>query len=229
MENLYIIQPVKFLSNTAWDSWAGYIVFKHYESEMTPTHTNGTRTTAGTCNLSGLSNGDTTLSLTQTDTEIFNVGDVFTVAGVYDVNPETKVALPTLKQFTVATQYTGTGSAADCTITWPIYKDGAKQNAYSADWTETSAATVVDLAGSSGTASTSYINSLAYHKDAFTFVTADLEVPQGVDFAYRANMDNISMRLVRDFDIINDKFPCRIDVLFGYKCIRPEWAVRVCS
>jgi hypothetical protein len=203
--------------------------FKHYESEMTPVHTNGSRTTAGTCNLSGLSNGDTTLSLTQTNAEVFNVGDVITVAGVYDVNPETKVALPTLKQFTVATAYTGTGSAADCTITWPIYKDGAKQNAYCADWTEASAATVVDLAGSSGTASTAYTNSLAYHKDAFTVVFADLEMPKGVDFAYRANMDNISMRLVRQYDIVNDKFPCRIDVLFGQKCIRPEWACRISS
>ena len=44
--------------------------------------------------------------------------------------------------------------------------------------------------------------------------------------ASRKNMDGISMRIVRDYDINNDKFPCRIDVLYGYKLIRPELAVR---
>lgn len=203
--------------------------FKHYESELTPVHTNGSRTTAGTCDLSAVTNGTTTLSITGTSTEVYAVGDVITVAGVYEVNPETKVSTGELKQFSVATAYTATGSSADMTITWPLYKDGAKQNAYSADWTDTTAATVVDLAGSSGTASTAYTNSLAYHKDAFTFVSADIEQPKGVDFAYRAVADGISLSLVRDFDITNRTFPCRIDILFGYKCLRPEWAARICS
>ncbi|KKL64310.1 hypothetical protein LCGC14_2166290, partial [marine sediment metagenome] len=35
------------------------------------------------------------------------------------------------------------------------------------------------------------------------------------------------LRIVRKYDILNDKFPCRMDVLFGYKTIRPEWACRV--
>jgi len=203
---------------------------KMQESEMTPVHTNGSRDTAGTADLSAVANGDTTIALVTTDSETFAVGDVLTLAGVYAVNPETKTAYPHLQQFSVTEAATSSGSAiAALAITPTIYKSGAKQNVYCADWAEATAATVVDLAGSSGSASTAYTNSLAYHKDAFTFVSADLEMPQGVDFAAREVYDGISLRTVRQFDIVNDKFPCRIDVLFGQKTIRPEWAIRMCS
>jgi hypothetical protein len=68
---------------------------------------------------------------------------------------------------------------------------------------------------------------MLYHKNAFTFATADLVMPQGVDFAAREVMDGISIRVVRAYDINNDAFPCRLDVLYGYKTLRPEMAVRV--
>lgn len=201
-----------------------------YESEMTPVHTNGTRTTAGTCDLSAVDNGDTTIALVATTGEIFEPGDILTLAGVYAVNPETKTVYPHLQQFTVTAQATAADSAiAALAIEPTLYKSGAKQNVYCADWTASTAATVVDLAGSSGTASTAYTNSLIYHKDAFTAVFADLYIPQGEKGFAREVFDGISMRLWRDKDITNDKFPMRIDVLYGYKCIRPEWAVRMCS
>ncbi|MGD0656405.1 MAG: P22 phage major capsid protein family protein, partial [Thermoguttaceae bacterium] len=79
----------------------------------------------------------------------------------------------------------------------------------------------------SGTANTSYPMSFAYHQDAFTLATADLELPQGVDFAARETYDGISMRIVRAFDITNDQFPCRIDVLGGWATLRPELACRI--
>ncbi len=69
--------------------------------------------------------------------------------------------------------------------------------------------------------------SMAYHKDAFAFATADLVKPNGVDFCARQVMDGISMRIVRDYDISNDALPCRLDVLYGYKAIRPEIATRI--
>lgn len=203
------------------------------ESEMAPRHTNGTRTTAGTCDLSGVANEDTHLSLTQTVSETFKEGDVITVAGVYRVNPETKVSTGILQQFVIQEDTTATGAAQDFEILPAIYKSGAKQNMYCADWTSTSSATVVDEAtaadSTTGNASTTYTNSLVYHKEAFTFVSADLEMPKGVDFAYRSVYDGISLRLVRQYDITNDKFPCRIDVLFGMKAVRPQWAVRMLS
>ena len=225
-----LYSPVSELSQQYLDGVVGRVGgFNHLQSELTPMHTNGTRTTAGTCDLSAVTNGTTTLSVTATNTEVYEVGDVITIAGVYEVEPETKIPLNRLKQFTVAEKYTGTGSAANMTITWPLYKTGAKQNAYCADWTAATAATVVDLAGSSGTASASYRQNLAYHKDAFVFATADLEQPKGVDMAARAVMDGISMSLVRDFNIVNRNFPLRIDVLYATKCVMPYWACRVSS
>jgi hypothetical protein len=79
----------------------------------------------------------------------------------------------------------------------------------------------------SGSANSSYPQNLAHHQDAFTFATADLQVPSGVDFAAREIYDGISMRIIRDYDINNDQFPCRIDVLGGFAALRPEFACRI--
>jgi len=202
--------------------------FDFYESEMVPSHTNGTRTTAGTCDLTGISNGDTTIALVATTGETFTAGDILTIAGVYAVNPETKAPYAHLQQFVVRTAATAASSAIAALEIYPtIYKSGARQNVYNSAWTTTNAATVVDVLGSTGKASSIYPQHLAYHKDAFTLVTADLELPQGVDFAAREVYDGISLRVVRNYDITNDKFPCRIDVLFGHKTLRAGWACRI--
>jgi hypothetical protein len=99
---------------------------------------------------------------------------------------------------------------------------GATQNV-SASPTDTGAVTKI------GTASGVYKPSLVFHPEAFTFATADLVMPQGVDFAAREVQDGISMRIVRQYDINNDRFPTRLDVLYGYKTIRPQLACRLLS
>ena len=68
---------------------------------------------------------------------------------------------------------------------------------------------------------------MLYQEGAFAFATADLQMPQGVDFARREVLDGVSMRIVRQYSISDDTFPCRIDVLYGYKTIRPQLASRV--
>jgi len=78
-----------------------------------------------------------------------------------------------------------------------------------------------------GAASSQYAQNLIYHKDAITFATADLLLPQGVDMASRQVHNGISLRVVRQYDINNDRLPCRIDVLYGYSTIRPQMAVRM--
>jgi hypothetical protein len=80
-----------------------------------------------------------------------------------------------------------------------------------------SKAVLFETVGGSGTTSTAYLQGLAYHKDFFTMVTADLDVPNGTD----------SLRFVRNYDITNDKWPARFDVLLGQKVIRPGWACRL--
>ena len=78
-----------------------------------------------------------------------------------------------------------------------------------------------------GAASGQYSQNLAYHRDAIAFATADLLLPGGVDMASRAVHNGISLRVVRQYDINNDRMPCRVDVLYGYSAIRPQMAARI--
>jgi hypothetical protein len=151
---------------------------------------------------------------------VLKQGDVFTIAGVFRVHPETKASTGVLQQFVATADKSadGTGNAT-LAISPAIVTSGATQNV-SGSPADNAAITVV------GTASTAHGISLGYHKDAFAFATADLVMPKGVDFSAREVFDGISMRIIRQYDINNDKFPCRLDVLYGYKTIRPQLAVR---
>jgi hypothetical protein len=85
--------------------------------------------------------------------------------------------------------------------------------------------TVVKLGGG---ASALYDQSLVFHPEAFTFVSADLiDVSKFGTWGARQVMDGISMRIARQYDIVNDAIPCRIDVLYGYKTLRPQLACRI--
>lgn len=206
--------------------------FKWLESEVIPSLTNGTRDDStpvvNTTEGQGITSGTATIAVTGEDASVtIKKGEVFTVAGVFAVNPETKAAYAHLQQFVVTADATADGSGnVTLSVSPTPITSGAKQTV-SIPSAGSGKAVVHVAAGGSGAASTAYPQFLAYHKDAFTFVTADLEMPKGVDFAARETYDGISLRVVRQYDINNDKFPCRIDVLYGYKAIRPEWACRV--
>ena len=182
--------------------------------------TTGTRAATGaTTGAAVTSEGATTLTLTVGSGETIVAGDVFTIADCYAVNPQTRESTGSLFQF-VALSSSTTTTTATVTVA-PIY---SAANAL---------ATVNALPGNSkavvfvGAASSQYAQNLVYHKDAITFATADLLLPQGVDMAARAVHNGISLRVVRQYDINNDRMPCRIDVLYGYSTIRPQMAVRM--
>ena len=103
-------------------------------------------------------------------------GDTFTVGGVFRVHPETKVDTGNLQQF-VVTADTST-SAVLVNISPELIATGARQNV-------TNAAATGQALTKIGGASAAYDISLGYAHDAFTFVTADLRMPRGVDFAAR--------------------------------------------
>lgn len=204
--------------------------FDFYESEIIPTHTQGTYddSDTGIVNTStGITSGTATIAITScTSGGTMTAGQVFTVADVYAVNPETKAAYAHLQQFVVTTAATASTTNITPAVAPTPITSGAKQNV-SLVSAGASKAVLTETAGGSGTLSTAYPQHMAFHRDAFTLVTADLELPRGADMAYREVYDGISMRLWRDGDITNDKFPCRLDVLFGWKAIRPEWACRL--
>jgi hypothetical protein len=189
--------------------------FDFMENTLWPSHARSAANGAYLVN--GASQAGATLTV-DTGANAPAAGDVFTIAGVFRVHPETKQSTGILQQFVV-----GTGA----TITsWPIspaiVTSGALQNVSGAP-ADNAAITVA------GTASTNHGISMAYHKSAFAFATADMVMPRGVDFAAREVFDGVSMRIVRQYDINNDKFPCRLDVLYGYKSLRPQLACRLAN
>lgn len=165
--------------------------------------------------------GSTSLAISFTgSSKTWNVGDVLTVAGVYAVNPQTRETTGSLQQFVVTAAASGS-STATLSVSPAMYT--ADQALATIDAFPAASAVVTML----GSAATAYPQNLVYHKDAITFATADLLMPQGVDMASRAVHNGISMRVVRQYDINNDRMPCRIDVLYGFSVIRPQMAVRL--
>ena len=193
-------------------------------SQSVKVHTTGSR--AGTILVNGAvsTQGQSTISIDGLTgaTDTVTVGDVFTIANVFAVNPQTRESTGSLQQFVVTAAQTGVSNAlANMAISPPIYTSTsalATVNSFPAD---NAAVTFV------GTASTAYPQNMIYHKDAITFATADLVLPTGVDMAARAVHNGISLRIIRDYDINNDRMPCRIDVLYGFSTIRPQMACRL--
>ena len=189
-------------------------------SQSIKQHTTGTRAATGTVTAAAVTaEGSATLTLTVGSSETITVGDVFTIADCYAVNPQTRESTGSLFQF-VALASSTTSTTATVTVA-PMYSAAH------------ALATMLTLPGNNkavvfvGAASTQYPQNLVYHKDAITFATADLLLPQGVDMAARAVHNGISLRVVRQYDINNDRMPCRIDVLYGYSTIRPQMACRI--
>lgn len=193
--------------------------FDLYENTLLVPHTTGTAAkTTGYLTNAGTAQTGATL-VVDTGTTSFLKGDVITIAGVFRVHPETKATTSELQQF-VVTANSGT-SATSLAISPAIVASGARQNV--SNGAADNQAIVKVGAGANETT----IESLAFHKNAFTFATADLVLPEGVHFAAREVMDGISMRIIRDYSISDDTFPCRIDVLYGYKTLRAQLAARV--
>ena len=148
-------------------------------------------------------------------------GTVFTVAGVFAINPQSRQSTGSLMQFVVTADTVVTTSG-----TLPIYPAYIPSGQF-ATCTGTPGSTAAIVVLSGAVAAGPYAQSLAYHQDAFTLATADLLLPGGVDMAERDNFDGISMRMIRAYDISSDSFPTRFDVLYGWKTIYPELAVRI--
>jgi hypothetical protein len=194
-------------------------------SQSIKQHTTGTRSTSDTILVNGTitTEGQSTISIDGgTGSATVTVGDVFTVAGVYAVNPQTRESTGSLQQFTVTAANTASGGAwTNIAVSPAMYTPANALATISAFPQDGAAITFV------GAASTQYAQNLVYHKDAITFATADLLLPQGVDMASRQVHNGISLRVVRQYDINNDRLPCRIDVLYGYSAVRPQMAARI--
>ncbi len=193
--------------------------FDFYENTHFTTHTPGSEVAASssTMTVNGSNQTGSAITVTNASSKTLKQGDIIAFAGTYKVHPETKVTMTVLQQFTVTADVAT--SATSIPISPAIVITGATQNV-------SAAPTTAQVIQKVGTASTAYGLSMGYHKDAFAIAFADLVLPKGLDFSAREVFDGISMRIVRQYDINNDKFPARLDVFYGYKTIRPQLAAR---
>jgi hypothetical protein len=199
--------------------------FDFMENTLWPSHSRGAATGAYTTStlvgvLPLVATPATSITVA-TGTGAAVKGDIFTIANVFRVHPETKQSTGILQQFAVAADYAG--GAGAISITPAIVLSGPYQNVVIPTTSATAALSF------SGVISTNYGLSMAYQKGAFAFASADMVMPRGVDFAAREAFDGVSMRIVRQYDINSDKFPCRLDVLYGFKTIRPQLACRLAN
>jgi len=221
-----LFNPTDVISRQFKNGMMGEGVLGYDEINMSQSikvHTYGTRAATGaTVTTTVSTQGQATLAITGTGSQVINRGDTFTIAGVYAVNPQTRESTGALQQFVCTAANTASGgSYTSVAISPPIYT-ASHALATVDSFPVATAAIVFD-----GVASTSAPQNLIYQKDAFSFATADLLLPQGVDMASRQVHNGISMRIVRDYDINNDRMPCRIDVLYGYAAIRAAAATRL--
>lgn len=195
--------------------------FDFIENTLWPSHTSGSENGASpTFAVNGAGQTGSAVTVANGSSKTLKKGDIVTFAGCYAVHPESKAVTAALQQFVVTADVATSGTSIP--ISPAIITSGATQTV-SASPTDGGAVTKV------GGANASYGISMAYQKNAFAFATADLIMPKGVDFAAREVVDGISMRIVRQYDITNDKFPCRIDVLYGFKTVRPQLACRLAN
>jgi len=155
-----------------------------------------------------------------------NVGDIITIAGVFKVNRITKQSTGELMQFVV------TATVASGATVIPIYPAIVPPTAGPTNVPfQTVTASPADGAAvnpvANLAASAVYRKNFAFAPEAVTLAMADLELPGGVHEADRASFDGVSMRMVTAYWIQDDTLITRLDTLYGFLWIRPEWAVVV--
>ena len=207
------------------DSW--------YEDQNVAKHTTGTFTastplvkgagqTGSTLVVDGWASGATSLKK----------GDIFTVAGVFQVNPVSYASTGQLQQFVVTADVSDTSGEISIPISPSIITSGQLQTV-SASPADNAVVTVLGAtSATAGTLATTVTpQSLLYHPDAFALVMADLHKPtSGVETTtVRSKELGISIRMVQQYQIGSDQEPCRMDILYGWATLRAPLACRIYS
>lgn len=202
-----------------------------YMSQLTPTHTVGAL--GGTPLVNGAAQNVTYDSIKNTWSQSLVIdgastsitgwakaGDVFTIAGVFMVNPKTKVTTGILQQFVVTADADsdGTGNVT-LTISPGIVVSGPHQTVDAAP-ADNAALTFV------GTAATSYKQNMAFHKNTMGLAVVPMVVPPGAVDVSRRTRNGISVRLIPVYDGTNDKSKFRLDLLYGRKMLDPRLGTR---
>lgn len=185
----------------------GYEIF---QDQNIKTHTKGTFSVGA---VNGASQTGSSITI-GTTTGTFVKGDIITMAGCYNVNPISGVALPGLKQFAL------TAAAAAAATTIYIAPSIITSGAYKTCSASPTTAQTPTIIGTS-------VQNLAFVKNAFALVMVPLEMPDGAAFKARESHNGMSVRVIKSYDVDDDVDIIRLDIMYGMKTIYPELAVRL--
>jgi len=211
-----------------------YAKFDMYECNSIVNHTVGVAT--GTPLVNGASqettyaaSGDAwsqtlaTDGWTNSETGIVKAGDVITIDGVYSVNRKTRQSTGKLQTFSILADANSGGSTgpATLTITPPIIISGPYQTVTAAPEDDA----VISV--KTGAGGSTYPQNIAFHPNAITLAMANLDLPQDGASASRESINGLSIRAVRQYDVVNDETIFRFDILFGVVAQNPDFACRI--
>lgn len=227
------LNPTDQISKLFKDGYLGHAAGgPWYESMSLYQHTAGTW--AGAVTVNGANQSGSSLAVTDTSGDTFNVGDVFSIASVYEVNPMTRRSTGSLKQFTVVQALTGTGS--DTIVFQPAIigpdAPGTPDQYQNCDSLPANGAALTLFPGTPSPNGKIGTQNLVFTRDAFALVAVELELPKAVEFASekRDPETGISVRITRTWDPIQSRIINRVDVLFGFGELYPDnCSMRICS
>lgn len=224
--NAALFNPQKEISEIYVKGFQGdFGGFRHYMDQLVQGHQNGVY--AGTPKVKG---GGQTGSSIVTDgwtptTTSLNVGDVFTIDGVFQVNGQTRQNTGVLQQF-VVTEKTVTDGGGESTIkiSPAIVTSGNFQNVTAAPADNAD----ITVAGATGDF---YNQSLGFHRDAFMLANKELVLPVGVERAMYGKdpLSGIGVRVVQQYDVRNDQFITRFDTMVAWATLYEQLAVRLAT
>lgn len=163
----------------------------------------------------------TTNGWTANITGLLLIGDVITFAGVNAINPKSRVSTGSLQNFVITANANSDAAGASTLSIYPAITTSGAYQTVSGSPALNAVITV------RGTASTAFAQNIGFVRDTFGLVMVPMELPDGVDFKARQEWKNMSVRIIRAYDIQNDVFPCRVDLLYGSTTFYPELGCRL--
>ena len=202
-----------------------------YQDVNRPVHTTGTFT-ASTPLVNGASQTGSSLITDgwASGASSLKKGDIFTVGGVYSVNPLSYQSTGRLQQFVVTANISDTTGAMTIAISPSIITSGALQTVNASPANDAVITVLGATSAAAGTLATTVSpQSLVYHPDAFAFVMADMIKPgAGAESTVvRSKAFGFNIRLVEQYMIGSDQNASRLDILIGAATLQARLACRV--
>jgi len=189
-----------------------------YECQNLPTITNGNKV-ASVVVSGGSQVGSSLLVGGVTSGDTFMKGQVFTVAGVYDVHPLTGTAYNSLKQFVITADTTASTTTVSLSI-YPAIDTSMPGKTASASPANSAALVFV------GAASTAYTQNLMFVPGAYTAAFKSPKVIAGCE-GYMFNAGGMALTVQTFGNGTTLTESTRIDVLAGFASVRGNHGCRI--